>query len=290
MKENRNQQQHIYYSKVIFAAVISFVIFALVFSLIFYDSSSYFHSPSNSMSVQISNSDKRENTNELGAENGVSLSDENVENKPDSSSLKLEEKISTDASIRNTTQATVSQTPNDTDFVLIRDYIPDIIIDLRYSTPNNFTGQRIYDFSEAYLRYSTVKKLIPVCDELRDDGFILKVWDAFRPYSAQCALWSICPDPAYVSNPETGSLSHCRGGAVDVTIVRRDGSEVPMPTDFDDFTEFADRDYSDIDDSAAQNARLLESYMSKNGFSCYFAEWWHYADTTTYQIDKSFLS
>ena len=49
--------------------------------------------------------------------------------------------------------------PADTDFVRVKDYIPGIIVDLRYATADNFCGQVVYDFSEACLRYGTVKKL-----------------------------------------------------------------------------------------------------------------------------------
>ena len=52
---------------------------------------------------------------------------------------------------------------SDEDFVLITDYIPDVAIDLKYSTLDNFTGSVIYNFSDAYLRYGTVKKCRPTC-------------------------------------------------------------------------------------------------------------------------------
>lgn len=185
---------------------------------------------------------------------------------------------------------TISESePSDDEFVRICDYIPSIITDLKYATADNFTGRNIYDFQEAYLRYGTVKKLMSAYDELSALGYNMKIWDAFRPYEAQCKLWDICPDPTYVSNPETGHLSHCRGNAVDITIVYNDGSMVEMPTDFDNFTTLADRDYSDVSDSAARNAKLLEDCMKRNGFNCYFGEWWHFSDTCEYPIEKEFL-
>ena len=55
---------------------------------------------------------------------------------------------------------------------------------------------------------------------------------------------------------------HSRGNTVDVTLVTADGQPMEMPTDFDDFTALADRDYSDVGDTAAANARLLESAMT----------------------------
>ena len=174
--------------------------------------------------------------------------------------------------------------PADDAFVRISDYIPDIVVDLKYATKDNFTGVVIYEFSEAWLRYGTVKKLMAVQSELKLQGLMLKIWDAYRPTSAQEKLWQICPDPTYVSKPGTGSQSHCRGIAVDITLVDAAGRELVMPTQFDDFSKQADRDYSDCPEEAAENARLLETVMVASGFKPYFGEWWHYADTESCDI------
>ena len=37
--------------------------------------------------------------------------------------------------------------------VKVKDYIPDIWVELKYASEDNFTGHKIYDFKEAYLRY-----------------------------------------------------------------------------------------------------------------------------------------
>lgn len=179
--------------------------------------------------------------------------------------------------------------PAPEDFVRVADWIPDIYTDLRYAADNNFTGQAIYDFSDAYLRYGTVEKLAAAQETVAESGCSLLIWDAFRPVSAQFRLWEICPDPAYVANPEKGFSSHSRGNTVDVTLVTTDGQPVDMPTDFDDFTTLADRDYSDVGDTAAANARLLESAMTAAGFRPYSAEWWHYSDTQSYPVDEQFI-
>lgn len=179
--------------------------------------------------------------------------------------------------------------PEDTDFVRVTDYLPSVEVDLKYATEDNFTGTVIYDFSDAYLRYGTVKKLQAVMDELSEDGYSLKIWDAFRPTQAQFKLWEICPDPVYVSNPNKGFSSHSRGNTLDVTLIRTDGSEVEMPTGFDDFSTLADRDYSDVPEAAADNARYLETVMAEHGFKPYQGEWWHFSDTDVYDVDKSFL-
>ena len=174
------------------------------------------------------------------------------------------------------------------DFVKVRDYIPDLVVELKYATANNFTGLVVYDFTEVYLRYSTVLKLMEVQAELREQGLRLKVWDAFRPLEAQEKLWAAKPDPTYVSNPWSGTNSHSRGNTLDVTLVDAEGKELEMPTGFDDFTSYADRDYSDCTDAAAKNATLLQEIMEKHGFTGLQSEWWHFSENTNYDIEKIF--
>ena len=174
------------------------------------------------------------------------------------------------------------------DFVKVRDYIPDLVVELKYATSSNFTGSVVYDFTEVYLRYSTVLKLMDVQAELREQGLRLKVWDAFRPLEAQQKLWNAKPDPNYVSNPQTGRNTHSRGNTLDVTLVDAEGKELEMPTGFDDFTAYADRDFSDCTDAAAKNAELLQEVMEKHGFEGLQSEWWHFSEKTEYDIEKVF--
>ena len=174
--------------------------------------------------------------------------------------------------------------PADEDFVLVRDHIPGIVVDLKYATTDNFTGKIIYETHEAYLRYGTVKKLILVQKELEKQGLSLKLWDGYRPPAAQWKLWDICPNANYVSDPNKGFSSHSRGNTVDVTLVDESGAELEMPTGFDDFTKRADRDYSDCSQIQRENALLLEELMIQYGFKPYAKEWWHYSDTVKYEV------
>ena len=151
-----------------------------------------------------------------------------------------------------TQEITTEKEPEDDEYVLVNKYIPDIYVELMYATDNNFTGVRIYDFTDAYLRYGTVKKLANVQKELKEQGYSLKIWDAYRPFEAQQKLWEVYPDPNYVANPANGMKKHNLGGTVDITMVAADGSVISMPTEFDDFSLKADRDYSDIEDEEAK--------------------------------------
>ena len=177
---------------------------------------------------------------------------------------------------------------SDDAFVRVLDYIPTACQELMYATQNNFTGQRIYDFEDTYLRWGTVKKLQLVCADLEEMGLYIKIWDGFRPVSAQFTLWEVYPDPTYVANPNKGFSSHSRGNTIDLTLVDAQGNELEMPTAFDDFSARADRDYSDCTEAAANNARILEIFMEKHGFSGYAGEWWHFSDTVNYPVEKEF--
>lgn len=175
--------------------------------------------------------------------------------------------------------------PADTDLVPIRKYIPDIQVDLRYATTRNFTGKVIYDFDEPYLRYGTVKKLMGVQETLRAQGYGLLIWDGWRPMSAQFKLWEVVPDPVYVANPTTGYSSHSCGDTVDLTLIALDGRTVEMPSEFDEFAAIADRDYSDVSETARANALFLQTTMENAGFTGYFGEWWHFSDNDDYSIE-----
>ena len=180
---------------------------------------------------------------------------------------------------------TPSPEPEDTALVRVRDYIPDIWVDLRYAGEDNFTGAAIYDFSDAYLRYGTVRKLAAVQETLRGEGLSLLIWDAYRPQYAQRLLWERCPDANFVANPDTGGSKHSSGGTVDITLCTSDGAPVEMPSGFDEFSALADRDYSDVSAGAAANAEKLERLMDAAGFDGYYAEWWHYTDRAGYEIE-----
>ncbi|MDD3239917.1 MAG: M15 family metallopeptidase [Lachnospira sp.] len=187
-------------------------------------------------------------------------------------------------------EPTTAVPPSDiNEYVRVLDYIPDIVVDLRYATADNFTGQVIYDFTDAYLRYGTVVKLKAAQEELKELGYRIKIWDAYRPFYAQEFMWKVYPDANYVANPAKGMAGHNLGGTMDITLVNLDGSDVLMPTAFDDFSTLADRNYSDVDPVAAEHAMLLESIMTAHDFKGYSGEWWDYTDNTKYTEINDFM-
>jgi D-alanyl-D-alanine dipeptidase len=162
--------------------------------------------------------------------------------------------------------------------VEIRKVCPGITVELRYATARNITGKPIYPAgARALLRRSVAARLNRAQQIVRARGYALKVWDAYRPASAQRQLWNAVRDPAYVVEPSsTGSL-HGWGAAVDVTLVDFRGREVRMPTDFDAFSTAARYDYEGGDSEIAANLAALKSAMAEAGFRHIRDEWWHYS-------------
>jgi len=150
-----------------------------------------------------------------------------------------------------------------------------IPLDLRYATDNNFLGRKVYEDGTCYLKPKAALALQGVQERLKEKGYSLKLWDCYRPPSVQEKMWAILPDPNYVANPATGSV-HNRGLAVDVTLVKADGSPILMPTEFDTFNASAHWESISPQTPAGANALLLKSAMEEGGFSAIATEWWHY--------------
>jgi D-alanyl-D-alanine dipeptidase len=153
--------------------------------------------------------------------------------------------------------------------------IPDIALDIRYATTNNFTGKAVYPVARCFLVKEAALALSQVQADLRKAGYGLKIFDGYRPLSVQKIFWSILPDPRFVADPAQGSR-HNRGYAVDLTLIDSAGNEVLMPTPFDNFTERAGRDFMDLPREAIAHRALLETAMTCRGFIPYPLEWWHF--------------
>jgi len=161
------------------------------------------------------------------------------------------------------------------DIVDITSLDPTILLDIRYATPNNFTGTILYPAAKAKLRRAAAESLAAVQQELRRSGLGLKIYDGYRPLAIQWKLWAIVPNTNFVADPRKGS-KHNRGAAVDLTIVDSLGNELEMPTGYDDFTEKAAHEYMQVSDAAMANRALLLEVMTRHGFLPIKSEWWHY--------------
>lgn len=169
----------------------------------------------------------------------------------------------------------MSQLPSWARLVDIRKVNPNIRLDIRYATTNNFLKRKLYSQAKCALRSSVAQKLALVQTDLEKIGLGLKVYDCYRPFSVTEQMWEVWPDPNYVANPARGSR-HNRGAAVDLTLVDRTGKELEMPTPYDDFTTKAHADYQGGSAQSRKNRQVLKDAMKKQGFIGITTEWWHF--------------
>lgn len=163
----------------------------------------------------------------------------------------------------------------DTTFVDLRNYSPDFIYDIKYATYDNFLKAKVYDCAQCYLRLKTAEALIEANAEFILKGYRIKIFDCYRPLDIQKRMWKIVSNPDYVANPAKGSI-HNRGGAVDITLVDREGRELDMGTAFDHFGPEAAIDWAKLSGTVKSNRKLLQDTMSKHGFTVLRSEWWHF--------------
>jgi D-alanyl-D-alanine dipeptidase len=168
--------------------------------------------------------------------------------------------------------------PPGSEFVDIKSVVPSIVIDLRYATPDNVTHRPLYPAgTPALVRANVAERLVLVQAYLQKKKCGLKIWDAYRPSSAQHQLWQATQNASYVADPQGGRGSmHLRGAAVDATLVDEAGRELAMPTEFDNFTPAARINYHGNDPVVRSNLNLLQKAMAHGGFYGLRTEWWHF--------------
>ena len=181
-------------------------------------------------------------------------------------------------------------------FVLLADYVPQIVQEIRYYSTYNFIGERIDGYEEpcALLTIEAARALKAVSSELVVQGYRLKVFDAYRPACAvrQFVLWGIEDQdirmkPWFYPELEKQALfsegyiarqsSHSRGSAIDLTLLdMRTGKELDMGSPFDLFSRVSHPDYRGITDEQYENRMMLQRAMLRNGFLPLDCEWWHF--------------
>jgi D-alanyl-D-alanine dipeptidase len=164
------------------------------------------------------------------------------------------------------------------EFVDIKSVDRSIAIDLRYAGENNVARRALYPpGTTALVRASVADRLAVAHKYLKEKGYGLKIWDAYRPQAAQEKLFQAMHNRSFVADPKDGRGSmHIRGAAVDATLVDAAGREVPMPTDFDSFTPAALLEYQGHDQIVRGNLKLLQKAMAHGGFYGLRTEWWHF--------------
>lgn len=169
----------------------------------------------------------------------------------------------------------VEKDPNK-ELIDLESFIPELALDIRYATMNNFTGEIIYNAPKAYVRKPVAIALKNIQENLKILGLAVKIFDAYRPYAATMEFYRVYPDTVFVAAPWRGSV-HNRGCAVDLTLIDIETKkELEMPTPFDDFTEKASHEYLVLAENILKNRQILHDIMIKHGFTIYKNEWWHY--------------
>lgn len=164
----------------------------------------------------------------------------------------------------------------DHELVEIKKAIPSIVLDIRYATTNNFMKQVMYKQARAFVRKPVVAHLKKIQAILKQKGYGLKIFDAYRPYAITVAFYQKASDKNFVANPAKGS-KHNRGCAVDLTIIDlKTGKDVPMPTPYDSFAPEAAPHYEKLPAEIIKNRDFLIATMQANGFKVIYNEWWHF--------------
>ena len=181
-------------------------------------------------------------------------------------------------------------------FVLLADFVPHIVQEIRYYSTYNFIGERIDGYEEpcALLTREAARALKAVSNELFVQGYRLKVFDAYRPACAvkQFVLWGIEDQdirmkPYFYPELEKQELfakgyiarrsSHSRGSAIDLTLLdMKTGKELDMGRPFDLFSEVSHPDYRGVTEEQYANRMLLQRVMVRSGFRPIDYEWWHF--------------
>lgn len=181
-------------------------------------------------------------------------------------------------------------------FVLLSEFVPDVLQEIRYYTAYNFVGERIDGYEEpcAILTRDAAAALKRASDECRFQGYRLKVFDAYRPARAVAHFvrWAsdvsdermksvFYPDLDKADLFEKGYVSeksgHSRGSAVDLTLLsEKTGEAVDMGGAFDFLGGISHPDYRGITEEQYENRMLLQRIMTRNGFQPIDCEWWHF--------------
>ena len=185
-------------------------------------------------------------------------------------------------------------------FVLIKDFVPSISVEMRYGTNNNFTGKPIpgYESRQAVITITTASALKKVQKELNKLGLGLKIFDAYRPQKAvnYFIKWSNQPNDTVMKNKYYPNLKketlfdlgyialksgHTRGSTVDVTLLYvsgpKKGKEVDMGSVWDLFGVRSGYAYEAVSNSQKENRKLLRELMITHEFLPYDKEWWHFS-------------
>ena len=204
-------------------------------------------------------------------------------------------------------------------FVILSEYVPDIIEEVRYHTTYNFIGDKIdgYDDPIILVVLEAALALQKANEEAKKLGYAFKVYDAYRPQTAvdHFVRWAkdindtrmkeiFYPETKKEELFEKGFIAsksgHTRGSSIDLTLFNlKTGKEVDMGGVFDNFGDVSHSSYTEgLTEEQINNRKLLHKIMTEKGFKGINSEWWHfnlidepYPDTYfTFPIDKNLIN
>ena len=209
---------------------------------------------------------------------------------------KLSENKNLESNIKIINGGEIKMSEDASDFVILSEIIPDVILEIRYYSKYNFVGKRINGYEQpiALITREAATALKNVSDELAKKGYCLKIYDAYRPQKSVKHFmdWALNPDDIKMKSyfyPELDKnvlfekeyiaeySGHSRGSTVDLTLFDMSvGKEVDMGGVFDYFGELSHPDYTNITEAQYKNRMLLRDTMIKYGFEPIATEWWHF--------------
>ena len=151
-------------------------------------------------------------------------------------------------------------------------------LDIRYATTNNFMRSKFYKNERAFFNMSAADRLIEAKNDLKELGYGIIIYDAYRPWFVTKMFWEGTPENLkhFVANPENGS-SHNKGCAIDIGLYDiKTGESIVMISGYDEFTERAYPNYMGGSKKQRDIRDMLIQVMERNDFTVYEYEWWHF--------------
>lgn len=151
-------------------------------------------------------------------------------------------------------------------------------LDIRYASSNNFMRSKFYKNERAFFNMSAADRLIEAKNDLKELGYGIIIYDAYRPWFVTKMFWEGTPENLkhFVANPENGS-SHNKGCAIDIGLYDIEtGESIVMISGYDEFTERAYPNYMGGSKKQRDIRDMLIQVMERNDFTVYEYEWWHF--------------
>ena len=160
----------------------------------------------------------------------------------------------------------------------LRLYCPTVELDILFATDKNTFNEDVYGRVVPMLQKSVAENLQKAAVMFAEDGYRIKIYDAYRPVAVSRRLYSIVKISSLAADPDKSPSNHNRGAAVDMTLIDADGNELEMPTKVHCFDGTSARTGQAWTAEAKANSDYMTSIMIKAGFETIPSEWWHFAE------------